>query len=552
MRKRWTGRLPVALVYPNQYTLGMSSLGFQLVYALANELPEVACERVFLPAAGQRPRSVESGRELAEFAVVLVSISFEQDLPNLVRLLAAAGLPPLARERQDRAWPLVVAGGVATFINPEPLAPFVDLMLLGEAEALLPSFFAQLLAAGNAGREALVFRLAQELPGCYAPRFYQPRTDSDGTFLGFEVTAGLPAQVQRQTSPAPATAGHSRLFSPEAAFANMYAVELGRGCSRGCRFCAAGFVYRPPRPWPSPAIAAALAARPPEIVRLGLLGMEMIPAAELATLAGALAGTGCRLSFSSLRADALSPALLDLVAAGQAKTVAIAPDAASERLRRVINKGLAAADILAAAEALADRGVRSLKLYLMIGLPTETEEDLREWLDLVRQLRERLLAVGRRRGRMTTLVLSVNPFVPKAWTPFQWEAMAPPPVLRQRLAWLRQHLAGLGNLRLDAETPASCLLQGVLARADRRLGEAIALGMDRPGGWRRACQEAGLSPAAAALRERGEDEAFPWEVVRQGVSRQYLWAERQRARAGQATPPCQPARCRACGVCREG
>ncbi|MDA8165859.1 MAG: radical SAM protein [Desulfobacteraceae bacterium] len=555
-RKKWTGLLPVALVFPNLYRVGMSNLGFQLVYDLVNSQPELVCERVFLPETPGRPLSVESNRPLRDFPLILCSLSFEEDYLNLIRMLDAGGIEPLAENRRtadpfrEPGRPLLVGGGVATFINPEPLAPFFDLLVIGEAEAALPPVLAALLAAGGRlDRPAFLRSLAASSPGCYAPQLYSCEYGPQGELLGITAPSDLPARVRKVTGPKPAVAGHSRVLTPEAEFADLFLAELGRGCSRGCRFCAAGFVYRPPRLWEVAAIKAALAARPQAVRRIGLLGMEMARRADLAALSDYLLGEECALSFSSLRADAISPELLRLLAASGLKSAAIAPDGGSERLRRVINKGLTEEDLLRAAEALAEVGIANLKLYCMIGLPTEEDEDLLELVALARRIKDKVMTVGRRRGRVADLTLSVNCLVPKAWTPFQFYGMPPVLELKRKLKLVRKGLAGEPNIRIQAEPPEKALLQAVLARGDRRLGAALPAVVRSEKNWRQAMKDEGLDPGFYANRGRGEQERFPWEIVDHGLDRGYLWREYQRALAARATPPCEIERCRRCGVC---
>lgn len=539
----------MVLLFPNHYRVGASNLGLQLVYALLNDHPRLVCERCFLPDPGRPLLSLESGRPLADFPLIFYSLSFEGDSLNLLRMLAAAGLPLLSTARK-KGDPLVVGGGVATFMNPEPLAPYTDLFVLGEAEAALPPVLDFLVDEWPAGdRSAILRHLGSTLPGCYAPAFYQVRYQPDQTLAAMAPLSGLPARIARPSWHQPAMAGYSRLLSPDAEFSNLFLAELGRGCSRGCRFCAAGFVYRPPRLWSSEAVLAALAQRPPNVERVGLLGMEMAAPAVLGEIAAYLDRHACALSFSSLRADALTPELLALLGQSRIKTAVLAPDGASERLRRVINKGLAEDDLLTAAEGLAATGITTLKLYCMLGLPTEEDEDLAELIALVGKIKQVLLGVGRKRGRLANILLSVSCFVPKPWTPFQWHPMTPVAELRRRLGLLKSGLGREANVRITAEPPDHAFFQATLARGDRRLGEALSGLIAGHGNWRRQLLTAGVDPAWYAMRQRGEEELFPWEIVDHPVRREYLLAEYHRALRGAVTAPCQPEQCRRCGAC---
>lgn len=556
IRKKWSGKLPVALIFPNVYRLGMANLGMQLVYGLANRHADIVCERVFLPdSPAAWPLSVESSRPLTDFPLIFCSLSFEADFVNLIAILLRGRVPPLASERGEQGGiaagtPLVVGGGVATFINPEPLAPYMDMFLLGEAEPVLDQLLERLLAGFEKGfgeRRDFLEKTALAVPGCYVPGFYEP------VYQGKTLTRVIPRRkmaypVKKQVLGTADRAGHSRLLTPETEFADLFLAELGRGCSRGCRFCAAGFVYRPPRLWPAEAILTALAVKPADKERVGLLGMEMARPGDLARVASYLLEQSCQLSFSSLRADAIGPELLALLGKSGLKTAAIAPDGGSERLRRVINKNLNEEEILWAARELVSAGVTNLKLYFMIGLPTEEPEDLDELVALTLKVKEDIHDIGRKRGRLATLTVSLNCFVPKAWTPFQFCAFAGVAGLKKKVKYLRRQFRGQANFRLNADKPDNAFFQAVLARGDRRVGELLLPLAGAGRNWRQLFREHGVEPEDYT-RAREFGELFPWEVVDHGIKKTYLWAEYQRALAGKVTSACETAICKRCGVC---
>ena len=542
--------MPIALIFPSHYGVGMSNLGFQLVYDQINHHPDLVCERVFLPEPGGRALSVESSRPLADFPILMTALSFEQNLPDLVGMLLASGIEPLVAKRRSEkigpGTPLIIAGGVACFINPEPLAPFVEAILIGEAEELLPPLLEKLVSGGD--RSALLAELV-EMVGCYVPQYYDFHYGENGVLTEIVARDGAPVRVRRQAWRGGEEAGHSRLLSPAAEFADLFLVELGRGCSRSCRFCAAGFVYRPPRLWTSEVINRALDRRPEGINRVGLLGMEMARAEDLQAVAERLLAEGCRLSFSSLRADALTPELLRLLAGSGLKSVAIAPDGGSERLRRVINKGISREVVLDAATRLVTAGIVNLKLYFMIGLPTETEDDLAEMLVLVKEVREIMNIPGRARGRLANLTLSINPMVPKAWTPLQYHPFVEPNLLMKKFDFLRHGLRGVDNLKIMGEKPTNAYLQATLARGDRRLAPALIEYAARGGNWQQVFRKCGVAPEDYALRARGRDELLPWEIIDQGMDKNYLWHEYGKALEARTSPVCEVDGCRRCGVC---
>ncbi len=555
----------MALLYPNTYPVAVSNLGYQLVYSQLNQMPGVVCERFVYPEQGEGLRSLESSRPLADFPLVFGSISFEHDYPRLAAMLAAGGIAPFAADRGHSITagdPLVVFGGVGVFMNPEPLALFADLMVIGEAEPVLEPLMAHLSGLKTANRHSLLRTIATGLPGCYVPEMYSFSFSPSGAVDKIEVAPGMPERVQKVIAPKMAQAAHSTLLSPKAEL-GMYMVELGRGCSRGCRFCAAGFIYRPPRLWSAESILAGLEDRPPQMDRIGLLGMEMASETTVDRISAFLKEHGCALSFSSLRADRITEQTLALLAASELKSVAIAADGVSERLRELINKGLKEKDLLTAAERLVAAGIFHLKLYVMIGLPTETLADLDELIVLVERLQERILPIGRARGRVSELTLSINCFVPKPWTPFQFCAFGglddaeagrgkvetALSSLKKKVRYLRQGLGHLSNLHLKFDHPEQALQQAVFSRADRRIGPVLLdIGMGKAS-FKHAMRIHKLDSWQYAVRPRAMDEVMCWNVLDHGLRPGHLWQEYQRALTGQYTPPCEPSLCRRCGVC---
>lgn len=560
VRKKWKDKLPVALVFPNSYYLGMSNLGFQLVYSLLNAHDDIVCERLFYES-GVPPRSVESNRPLGDFPVVMVSVSFEQDFPNLVAMLAAGGVEPLAERRSlstpqiEPGAPLVVGGGVATFINPEPLAPFIDLFICGEFEPIADDFIEALLRISSYTRkDEMLSELAQRLSGIYVPSLYEPLYDDGGRIREIRVSGEAPTRVKRLSCAEKSVAGHSTILTSETEFSEIHLTELGRGCSRSCRFCAAGYVYRRPRLWSPEAVIAALGSRSGAGGRVGLLGMEMASPTDIETISSYLLAQNCSLSFSSLRADMIKGPLLDLLKASHLKTAVIAPDGGSERLRRVINKGITAQDCLTAAQALAEADIANLKMYFMIGLPTEEAADLVEMVQLVGQIQEAINEIGRRKKRLPQIHLSINSFVPKAWTPFQFHSFEAVERLKEKIDFLRTAFGQFNNLKLRVDHPDAAYFQAVLSRGDRRVGRLLPEIARSPRRWKKILMQSGIDPVFYAQRRRDASEIFPWEIIDHGIDREFLWREYQRGLAAKISPSCgsglTQAHCRKCGVCQ--
>jgi len=554
--KDWGGRLPVALAFPNTYYLGMSSLALHTLYRLLNGRPDVVCERVFWNGGGAKAgplRSLESGRDVRDFSVLAFSVSFEMDYFNLVTMLRQAGLPLWAGDRDGRH-PLLLVGGPAVTANPEPLAPFFDALAIGEGEVILPPLIGLLFHAAHEDRPTLLAALAH-LPGLYVPARHQPLTPSTTPppnhlttqFLGHLATQppnhSTPQPIRRQwlrdLDAQPAT---TAVFTPDTEFGDRFLIEIGRGCGRGCHFCLAGYAYRPPREVSLEAVLREVARGLRHRDRVGLVSAAVSDHSQIDELAVELRRMGARLSVSSMRVDPISAPLIRALAESGTRTLTLAPEAGSERLRRFINKTQTQDDVLRAADLAARHGFHRLKLYFMIGQPTETEADVAAVADLALQVKARF------QGRVA---IDATPYVPKAHTPFQRVAMAPVRVIGQRLRTLRRTLGPRG-VAVRADSPAWAAVQGVLARGDRRLARVLAHLPDKPSlaDWRRALRDQGLE-AQAYLRERQPGEWLPWEVVDPGVSQDYLALAWKQAKSGAATPACPPSGCLRCGACDE-
>jgi len=554
--REWGARWPAALVYPQVYGVAMGNLGFQTIYHLINAQPNLTCERAFLPTAEEweehrRTRTpiltLESQRPLKDFAAVAFSISFEADYPLVLQILEGAGIPLRAADRGPEH-PLILAGGVATFLNPEPLAPFVDALFLGEGEAGALDFF-NFLAQGSRGdRPALLKGLAHAVPGAYAPSGYQPRYHPDGVLAAFEAAPGYSEKVTAphlpELAPFPT---HSHILAPQSQWGEMFLVETGRGCSRGCRFCAAGFIYRPPRDRGLEDLWVQVERGLMERRKVGLVGAAVSDHPAVKDLCRKVVEIGGELGISSLRADSVDEELFGLLAQAGVRTVALAPDAGSERLRRVLNKGLTQEDLARAALALSQSGIPQLRLYFMVGLPTETLEDVAEIPRLVKYLQHRVIKDSHGKGRLGLITLSLSSFVPKPFTPFQWAPFMEVGELKKRLKLIQQELKGMKEVRVHTDLPKWAYTQALLARGDRRVGEMMLLAHKTS--WPQAFRQSAVNPDFFTLRERGPDELFPWDFIDHGLKKEYLWEEYRKALEEKESPRCLPEICRRCGVC---
>jgi radical SAM family uncharacterized protein len=551
IRKQWKGRISVALVYPNRYHVGMSSLGYQTLYDLLNKLDRVVCERAFLSdgkgSETGRPATIESGRPIADADIIAFSISFENDYPHLLTILDQAGIPLRSGERSARH-PLVIAGGVACFLNPEPIAPFIDCFLLGEAEGILPRFFQ--IFEPRTSKRVLLKNLARDVPGAYVPAFYQPRYHDDGTLAAFEPLEDVPPKIKRvYLKDLNQISTCSAVVTPHTTFDRSFLIEVGRGCPHGCRFCSAGFIYRPPRFRPIAQLEQTIEQGARLTDRIGLVGAAVSDLPEIEELCGKFNDQNIRFSFSSLRADRLTPGLLSILKKSNVKTATIAPEVGSERMRRVINKGITEEDILTAAGVLVDNGIPNLKLYFMIGLPGETEADVDGIIKLVKQIKHRFLTSSRARKRIGTITVSLNSFVPKPSTPFQWAAMDEVKTLKRKTKKIKNELKKVANLRINSDIPRWAYLQAMFSRGDRKVADILLSAHANKGNWAQTLKTVPVNPDFYVLRERDLNEKLPWDFIDHGIKKSFLQREYQRAKQELTTPICQVETCRICGVC---
>jgi radical SAM family uncharacterized protein len=539
VRKDWGGRVSIALVYPNTYAVGMSNLGFQTIYRHLNALPDVVCERVFLPEPADidemrrtstPPLSLESQRPLPDFQLIGFSVTYEGDYVNILRLLEMAGIPLRSSERRAHD-PLVLMGGVCAFSNPEPVAPFMDFIVVGEGEELVGELM-QAYREGYRDRETFLDGLVG-LEGLYIPDRHDVTYATDGTLADAKPLRGAPAVVvKRRLRQVDQFRTIAAVKTPNAEYGHMALLEVGKGCGRGCRFCLEGQVYRPVRHRSVAALRETieqLAAQGEK--RIGLVGACVSDYPWIGELLKVVEDNGMELSISSLRADSLTDDLVASLARGGHRTLTMAPEAGTERLRHAIRKTISDEQLMAACDLVRARGIPNLKTYFMIGQPTETDEDVTAIVDLARRMLERLRVLDPTGKPFGKLTLSISSFVPKPWTPFQWAPFDGAASLSAKLDVIKRGVRTFSNIRVLHENPREAALQALLARGDRRVGDFLEAAARLDGDWRRALREWDGDPDFYTTRARAVDERLPWDHFDVGVKKAGLVREWERARA---------------------
>lgn len=497
----------IALAYPNRYAVGMASLGFQTVYRLFNEHPWVRCERVFANDRGAsgRIRTFETGEDLNHFDLIGFSVSFELDVPNLIRMLIQAGIPPFASER-NQAHPLVFLGGAIGGLNPSPLLPFIDGLLAGEGEGIIHQM-AEALLRTRQGRHSRERRL-EALSGI------------EGIFVPKHNTAVKRHFVKRLIPP-PA---YTPIVTPFSHFADMFVIEIGRGCPKGCLFCAASKMSHPFRFYSMEEVRDAVRSFNPGARKIGLEGAGLSDYPHLIPLCRALFEMQCTVSFSSIRADRISDELVSILRSGKSRSFTIAPEAGSEAMRRLIGKEISDGDLTAKVDLLSESGIDVLKLYYLIGLPGETDGDVTALVESVRQLSERFL----KKSRARRLRLSVNAFVPKPFTEFQWAVMDSEKELGRKRKCIANALKRDPRVVLVPKSSREETLQGIISLGDERVGTALCRSIQSRMGFRQAFAESGVDPNRMLYREKHVEESMPWDFIHYDIPKERLWNYYQR------------------------
>jgi radical SAM family uncharacterized protein len=545
-KKIWGELFTVCFAYPNYYRTGMANLGFHTIYSLINRHASFLCERVFLPDPQDEDIfrrdsiplfSLESQKALAEFDIIAFSVPFENDYPNILKILNLAGIPLFSHDRKEND-PLIIGGGVSVTLNPEPLADFIDLFLLGEGEDILPEFLnvfenSQKL---NCKRRELLFRIQKEIEGAYVPQFYKVHYTANHLIENIEpINTAFPEKIKaRHISDINSFNTEQCISSPVSEFKDIFLTEVSRGCRRGCRFCAAGFLYRPARFRNLKTLKSSFARGINKQKKIGLLGTAVSDHPRLLSLCRCIMNQEGEVAIGSFRLDRLDRNLVSVIRESRIETVSLAPEAGSQRLRTLIHKGITEEQIFNAAELLIENNIVNMRLYFMIGLPTETEDDIEAIIDTIKKIQHNAIKSSSGKRSFKRITLSINQFVPKPVTPFQWYPLEDINTVRKRMRKIETALRKEPSVKVIHDLPKWNYIQALLSLGDRKVANILLSAHRNDGNWPKVFKEVNINPDFYVYRHKGIEETLPWDFIDHGVSKEYLIAEYKKAFEGNA------------------
>lgn len=541
IKKIWGEYNTVCLVYPNHYRIGMANLGFQTVYHLLNAQPSFLCERAFLSVSGNEARfvsgtagifSLENQKSIHEFDILAFSVSFENDYPNILKMMDQSGIPLRAKDRSEKN-PLVVGGGIALTLNPEPLAEFFDVFILGEAEETLPEFCRHFEAARRSAvrREQFLKDTQKQLHNIYVPGLYEVIYSADSRIQSVVPReAGLPEKIKiRHVQDISSFRTQEIISASPTEMEDMFLVEVNRGCARGCRFCAASFVYRPVRFRGIQNIIDSINCGLKRKNKIGLVGTAVSDHPDIGSICEYIVAREAQAGLGSMRIDRIDENIVRLIKANNIESVALAPEAGSQKMRDVLRKDITEEDIMRAAELLAGNDIANIRLYFMVGLPTEEERDIDAIIDLTKKIQHHVRVRFEGKKKFRRMTLSINQFIPKPATPFQWCALEDVGLAGKKIKRIENAFRNDKQVRVIHDLPKWNYIQALLSLGDRRVGEILQAVNRLDGNWARALKEVNVNSDFYVYREKAFDEILPWDIIDLGVSKKALVSENRKA-----------------------
>jgi radical SAM superfamily enzyme YgiQ (UPF0313 family) len=533
------------MVFPNYYGVAMSNLGFLRAYELINKSGFISCDRAFLQDdASKGVISIETRQRLINYDLIFFSLSYENDFHNILSILAAEKIPFLSKER-DRSFPLIMAGGVIAFLNPEPVAPIFDLMFIGEAEAIFPDFFKNI---ENKNKDEII-ETSVKIDGIYVPSAYNFIFDKKAPNVLNEIKhpPGFPEKIRRKCADKDSVFSSSAITTKFSELSNINMIEIERGCKRGCRFCSAGFIYLPLRESKPGDVFEAIKSLG-ENDKAGFVGLGTMDSKNINKIMQFSLDSKKPFSLSSIRFDCLDENNLNLIKETGIKTVTLGIETGSSRLKKMINKDIGNDEIVTALKNIIKKGIVNIKSYFMFGLPHEKKEDLDDTINLIKIMRKEFVESSKINKRIGLLTASFSPFVPKAWTPLQWENFEDLTVLRRKADYLMNNLKHMPNLNININPLNAAFTEAFFARGSRISNEILIYSFVNKINLKKAATAKGYS-INDFIRKFGEDEILPWDIIDQGVTKKYLLGEYLRGINFKTTPQCFEG-CKRCGVCR--
>jgi radical SAM superfamily enzyme YgiQ (UPF0313 family) len=541
VKKVWGTYNTVCLAYPNYYRTGMANLGFQTVYKIFNEQSSFLCERVFLPDPGDDAAStsgtaeifsLENQKPIIEFDILAFSLSFENDYPNILKILDLGGIPLLAKDRSEH-YPLIIGGGIAPTLNPEPLADFFDLFILGEAEEALPQFcrhFEETRLLGHERRK-LLKNLQTKINNIYVPNLYEVKYSIEGRIQSIKpCDSGLPEKIKiKHIKDINSFCTEEVISAPQTEMEDMFLVEVNRGCARSCRFCAASFVYRPVRFRDKADIITSIDRGLERKKKVGLVGTAVSDHPELIHICEHLITQGAQAGLGSLRIDRINEETVDLIKANGIETVALAPEAGSQRMRDLLRKGITETDIIHAIELLMEKEITSMRFYFMVGLPEEEEKDIDAIIELVKKIQHHIIHYFKGKKKFRRITLSINQFIPKPKTPLQWCVLANVHEAGKKIKKIKNAFSKDKQIKVIHDVPKWNYIQALLSLGDRRVSELLLAVNSLEENWVQALKEVNVNPDFYVYRQKQFDEILPWDIIDLGVSKAALISEYRKA-----------------------